>query len=118
MFKKIKEKRKQQRNIKECEVLIAHYEESLAFYERHGQKVGDMMDKVNVRMGMNSQFRYKMIIGGHEPTQREELDYEELLEQQENTLKILAKESEEAFEKVKFYRLMRTFLQEELSSLC
>lgn len=117
MFKNIKEKRRQQRNIKACEVLIAHYEESIAYYEDHGQKVGDMMHKVTVRMGQASQHRYTLMIGGHEPTQREELDYEELLEQQEKTLKILGRESEEAFEKVKFYRLARTFKQEELSSL-
>ena len=118
MFKKIKAKIEQRRNIKECEVLIAHYEESIAFYVRHGQKIGDMMNKVRVRMGEASELRYKKIIGGHEPTQREELDYEELFEQQENTLKILLRESEESFEKVKFYRLMKTLSQEELSSLC
>ena len=117
MFKNIKEKRKQQRNIKACEVLIAHYEESIAYYEDHGQKIGDMMHKVNVLMGHASQNRYTLMIGGHEPTQREELDYEELLAQQGNTLKILERESEEAFAKVKFYRLARIFKQEELSSL-
>lgn len=118
MFKKLKAKIKQRRNIKECEVLIAHYEESIAFYADHGQKIGDMMQKVSERMGDASELRYKKIIGGHEPTQREELDYEELLKQQDETLKILLRASEEAFEKVKFYRLMKTLSEEELSSLC
>lgn len=118
MFEKIKAKIKQRRNIKECEVLIAHYEESIAFYADHGQKIGDMIHKVRVRMGEATELRYKKIIGGHEPTQREELDYEKLIEQQETALKILERASDEAFEKVKFYRVMRTLSQEELSSLC
>lgn len=118
MFKKIKAKIKQQRNIKECEVLIAHYEESIAFYEKLGKRIRAELDKVNMRMGEASELRYKKIIGGHEPTQREELDYEELLEQQNETLKILGRETLEVFEKVKFYRLMKTLSQEELSSLC
>ena len=118
MFKKIKAKIEQRRNIKECKVLIAHYEESIAFYAKLGKRIRAEQDKVNMRMGEASELRYKKKIGGHEPTQREELDYEELLEQQENTLKILLRESEEVFEKVKFYRLMKTLSQEELSSLC
>ena len=118
MFKKIKAKIEQRRNIKECEVLIAHYEGSIAFYADHGQKVGDMMNKVCARMSSASDLRYKKIIGGHEPTQIEELLYEDLLEQQEETLKILSRESEEALAKEKFYRQMKTLLQEELSSLC
>ena len=118
MFKRIKAKIEQRRNIKECEVLIAHYEESVAFYVRHGQKIGAMMQKVSERMGHASELRYKKIIGGHEPTQREELDYQELLDQQVDTLDILLRESEEACEKVKFYRLMKTLSEEELSSLC
>ena len=68
MFKKIKAKIKQRRNIKECKVLIAHYEESIAFYARHGRKIGDMMNKVRTRMGVASELRYSKIIGGHEPT--------------------------------------------------
>ena len=118
MFKKIKAKIEQRRNIKECQVLIAHYEESVVFYEKLGKRIRVELDKVNMRMGEACELRYKKIIGGHEPTQREELDYEELLEQQNETLKILGRETLEVFEKVKFYRLMKTLSQEELSSLC
>ena len=118
MFKRIKAKIEQRRNIKECEVLIAHYEESVAFYAKLGKRIRAELDKVNMRMGEASELRYKKIIGGHEPTQREELDYQELLDQQVDTLDILLRESEEACEKVKFYRLMKTLSEEELSSLC